>query len=85
MYQDPVTNCQRRLGFTRVEKEILQERLKSKQLDDNKGRADVSPLLSCDGKPLSGEQVRIWVDNFRSSLKRKKDGKDNQSDPKDKE
>ena len=42
-------------------------------------------LLSADGKVLSVEQVRIWVDNFRVSLKRKKDGEDKQSDPYDKE
>jgi hypothetical protein len=29
--------------------------------------------------------VRIWVDNFRSSLKRQKDGKDKQSESNDKE
>ncbi len=27
----------------------------------------------------------VWVDNFRTSLKRKKDGEDKQSDPNDKE
>jgi hypothetical protein len=37
---------------------------------------DVSALISGDGKPLSAEQVRIWVDNFRASLKRQKDAKD---------
>ena len=40
-------------------------------------------LLSADGKTLSTE-VRIWVDNFRSTLKRKKDGEDKQSEPNDK-
>jgi hypothetical protein len=70
--------------FTRVEKTILEERLKNKQLDDRKGREDVVALLSGDGKTLSGEQVRIWVDNFRSSLKRKKDGEDKQSESNDK-
>jgi hypothetical protein len=70
--------------FTRVEKKILEERLKNKQLDDRKGREDVAALLSADGKALAGEQVRIWVDTFRSSLKRKKDGEDKQSEPNDK-
>ena len=77
------TKTQRR--FTRVEKTLLEERLKNKQLDDRKGREDVAALLSADGKPLSGEQVRIWVDNFRASLKRKKAGEDKQSEPNDKE
>jgi hypothetical protein len=29
------------------------------------------------------EQVRIWVDNFRASMKRKKAGEDKQSEPND--
>jgi hypothetical protein len=45
----------------------------------------VAALLSADGKPLSTEQVRIWVDNLRASLKRKKAGEDKQSEPNDKE
>ena len=68
-----------------LEKTLLEERLKNKQLDDRKGREDVVTLLSADGNPLSGEQVRIWVDNFRVSLKRKKTGEDKQSEPNDKE
>ncbi len=71
--------------FTLVEKTLLEERLKNKQLDDRKGREDVVALLSADGKPLSAEQVRIWVDNFRASLKRKKTGEDKQSERNDKE
>jgi hypothetical protein len=55
------------------------------QHHDRKGREDVAALLSADGKSLSGEQVRIWVDNFRTSLKRKKTGEDKQSEPNDKE
>ncbi len=46
---------------------------------------EVAALLSSSGKSLSAEQVRIWVDNFKTSLKKKKDGKDNQSAPNDKE
>ncbi len=76
------TKIQRR--FTRVEKTILEEWLKNKKIDDRKGREDVDSLLSGDGKSLSGEQVRIWVDNFRSSLKRKKDGEDKQPETNDK-
>ncbi len=45
----------------------------------------MAALLSADGNPLSGEQLRIWVDNFRPSLKREKDGEDKQSEPNDKE
>jgi hypothetical protein len=71
--------------FSRVEKTLFEERLKNKQLDDRKGREDVAALLSADGEPLSEEQVRIWVDNFRASLKRKKAGEDKQSEPNDKE
>ncbi len=62
------TKTQRR--FTRVEKTVLEERLKNRQLDDRKGREDVAALLSADGKPLSAEQVRIWIDNFRASMTR---------------
>ena len=42
-------------------------------------------LTSGEGKSLSEAEVRIWVDNFKASLKKKKDGKDNQSAPNDKE
>jgi hypothetical protein len=72
------TKTQRR--FTRVEKTVLEERLKNRQLDDKKGREDVAALLSADGKPLSAEQVRIWIDNFRASMKRKKTAEDKQSE-----
>ncbi len=66
-------------------KEILEERFNKAQLDDKKGREEVTALLSSSGKPLSADKVRIWVDNFKASLKKKKDGKDNQSAPNDKE
>ena len=74
-----------RRGFTRLEKEILEDRLNKKQLDDKKGKEEVDALLSSSGKSLSTDQVKIWVDNSRVSLKKKKDGKDNQSEPNDKE
>jgi hypothetical protein len=77
------TKTQRR--FTLVEKTFLEERIKNKQIDDRKWREDVAALLSPDGKTLSAEQVRIWVDNFRTSMKRKKSGEDKQSEPNDKE
>ncbi len=63
----------------------IEEWFKNKELDDRKGREDVSVLLSADSKPLSAEQVRIWIDNFRASMKRKKTGEDKQSEPNDKE
>jgi hypothetical protein len=45
---------------------------------------DVVLLLSKDDKKLSEEQVKTWVDNFRTSLNRKKQtGKE--TDPKDKD
>jgi hypothetical protein len=44
----------------------------------------VVALLSGDGN-TSPKQVRIWFENFRTSLKRKKGGEDKQSDPIDKE
>jgi hypothetical protein len=34
-----------------------------KKVNDKKGRTDVDSLLSGDGKTLSTEKVRIWVDN----------------------
>ena len=71
--------------FTGVEKAILEDRYKNEQLNDRKDREDVTTLISLDGNPLSVEQVRIWVDNFKTSLKRKKDGKDKQSESNDKE
>ncbi len=45
----------------------------------------MSVLISADGKSLSEEEVRIWVDNFRASMKKKKTGEDKQSEPNDKE
>ncbi len=69
-----VKKTQRR--FTLVEKTVLEERFKNKQLHDRKGREDVADLLSSDGKSLSAEQVRIWIDNFRESMKRKKAGEE---------
>jgi len=63
----------------------IEERLKNKQLDDRKGREGVTALLSADGKPLSVEEVRIWIDNFRASMKRKKAGEDKQYESNDKE
>ena len=78
----PVKKTKTQRRFTLVEKSILEDRLQNKQLDDRKWSEDVAALLSADGKALSTEQVRIWVDNFRASMKRKKVGEDKQSEPK---
>ncbi len=43
--------------FSRVEKTLLEERFKNKQLDDRKGREDVVTLLSVDGKSFNGLQT----------------------------
>ncbi len=63
---------QRRV-FTGAEKAILEDRYKNDLLNDKKSREDVVVLISGDGNPLSAEQVRIWVDNFKASLKKNKD------------
>ncbi len=68
--------------FTGVEKTIIEDRYKNDQLNDKKSREDVETLTSGDGKPLSTEEVRIWVDNFKVSLKKQKD---KQSEGNDKE
>ncbi len=65
--------------------EFRESDFKKKKVNDRTGREDVDTLLSSDGKTLSTEEVRIWVDNFRSSLKRQKDGEEKQSESKDKE
>ncbi len=71
--------------FPRVDKTILEEWLKNDQLNDRRDREDVTTLISGDDKSLSTTQLIIWVDNFRSSLKRQKDGKVKQSEFNDKE
>jgi hypothetical protein len=58
--------------FTGVEKELLVERYKGDKLNDKKSRQDVTDLISCDGLSLSVDQVKCWVDNFKTCLKLKK-------------
>ena len=53
-------------------KELLEERYKSGQLNDKKSREDVDVLISRDGKTLSEDQVKSWVDHFKASLKKQK-------------
>jgi hypothetical protein len=42
------------------------------KVKDKKSREDVVLILSKDDNKLSEEKVKTWVDNFRSSLNRKK-------------
>jgi hypothetical protein len=58
--------------FTGVEKKLLEEQYKSDQLNEKKSREVVTVLISSDGKTLSEEQVKSWVDNLKISLKKKK-------------
>ena len=54
------------------------------KLKDTKDIQDVVLLLSKDDNKLSEDQVNSWVDNYKTSLNRKKQtGK--QTDPKDKD
>jgi hypothetical protein len=50
----------------------------------NLKQSKTSVCLFCKTSRLkSAEQVRIWVDNFKSSLTRQKDATDKQSEPND--
>ena len=70
--------------FTPLEKEILVNLYNTNKLKDTKGIHDVVVLLSKDDRPLSEEQVKSWVDNYKSSLNRKKQS-EKDTDPKDKD
>ncbi len=59
--------------FTGDVKSILEDRCKNNQLNDKKSTEDVDVLTSGDGKTLPTSEVRIWVDNFKSSLKNQED------------
>ena len=43
---------------------------------DTKGIKDVVLLLSKDDNKLSEAQVKTWVDNYKSSLRKKQKGKE---------
>jgi hypothetical protein len=53
------------------------------KLQDTKSIQNVVLLLSKDDRPLSEVQVQTWVDNYKSSLRKKQTGKE--TDPKDKD
>ncbi len=69
--------------FTPLEKEILVNLYNTNKLKDTKDIHDVVVLLSKDDIPLSESEVKTWVDNYKTSLNRKKSEKD--TDPKDKD
>ena len=58
--------------FTPLEKEILVNLYNTNKLKDKKDIHDVVLLLSKDDRPLSEAQVKTWVDNYKTSLNRKK-------------
>ena len=66
--------------FTALEKQILVNLYETKKLMDTKGIQDVVLLLSKDDNKLSEAQVKTWVDNYKSSLRKKHKGKE--TDPK---
>jgi hypothetical protein len=69
--------------FTALEKQILVNLYETNKLMDTKGIKDVVLLLSKDDNKLSEAQVKTWVDNYKSSLRKKQKGKE--TDPKDKD
>ena len=52
--------------FTGVEKELLEERYKVVKLNDKSSWEVVETRISRDGKSLSVDQVKCWVDNFNA-------------------
>jgi hypothetical protein len=64
--------------------EILVNLYNTNKLKDKKDIHDVVLLLSKDDRPLSETQVKTWVDNYKSSLNRKKQS-EKDTDPKDKD
>ena len=42
-------------------------------VSSNVSREDVTVIISCDGETLSADQVKCWVDSYKSSLKNQKD------------
>jgi hypothetical protein len=69
--------------FTPLEKAILVNLYNTNKLKDKKDIHDVVLLLSKDDRSLSETPVKTWVDNFKSSLNRKKRS-EKDTDPKDK-
>ena len=64
--------------------EILVNLYNTNKLKDKKDIHDVVLLLSKDDRPLSETLVKTWVDNYKSSLNRKKQS-EKDTDPKDKD
>jgi hypothetical protein len=71
--------------FTTLEKQILVNLYETKKLMDTKGIHDVVLLLSKNDNKLSEAQVKTWVDNYKSSLRKKQTGKETDSKDKDQE
>ena len=70
--------------FTPLEKEILVNLYNTNNLKTKKDVHDEVLLLSKDDRSLSETQVKTWVDNYKSSLNRKKRS-EKDTDPKDKD
>ncbi len=81
---DPKKSRAKRHVFTPHEKEILVNLYNTNKLKDKKDIHDVVLLLSKDDRSLSETQVKTWVDNYKSSLNRKKQS-EKDTDPKDKD
>ena len=64
--------------------DILVNLYNTKKLKDQQDIHYVVVLISKDDRPLSEAQVKTWVDNYKSSLNRKKQS-EKDTDPKDKE
>jgi hypothetical protein len=81
---DPKKSRAKRHVFTPHEKEILVNLYNTNKRKDKKDTHDVVLLLSKDDRSLSETQVKTWVDNYKSSLNRKKQS-EKDTDPKDKD
>ena len=58
----------KRRSFNGIERKLLKEQFGVGKLNDKKSREDVTVIISCDGETLSADQVKCWVDNFKTSL-----------------
>jgi hypothetical protein len=80
----PKKSRSKRHVFTPLEKEILVNLYNTNKRKDKKDIQDVVLLLSKDDRslPRSETHVKTWVDNYKSSLNRKKQS-EKDTDPKD--
>ncbi len=69
---DPKKSRSKRHVFTPLEKEILVNLYNTNNLKTKKDVHDEVLLLSKDDRSLSETQVKTWVDNYKTSLNRKK-------------